>query len=72
MTVLQDLMEGQYNSPVRVIAFNTAEGWSRDVSDDVPDEIRHRLRHGAELPANLEAFMERHENHADRAQLRQV
>src|SRR5258708_40269719 len=29
-TVLADLLDGQYSNPVRVIAFNTAEGWSRD------------------------------------------
>jgi hypothetical protein len=34
-TVLQDLMSGQYNTPIRVIAFNTAERWSEDVSEDV-------------------------------------
>jgi hypothetical protein len=25
----------QFNNPVRVIAFNTSEGWSRDVSEQV-------------------------------------
>ena len=31
-TVITDLLTGQYKDPVRVIAFNTAEGWSRDVN----------------------------------------
>jgi len=35
-------MEGQFSSPVRVIAFNTAEGWSHDVSAEVADEIARR------------------------------
>src|SRR5882757_7200493 len=34
-TVIQDLMTGQYNNPIRVVSFNTAEGWSSDVSADV-------------------------------------
>lgn len=34
-TVISDLMSGQYNNPLRVIAFNTAEHWSEDVSADV-------------------------------------
>jgi hypothetical protein len=34
-TVIADLLEGQYSDPVRVVAFNTAEGWSRDVSQDI-------------------------------------
>jgi hypothetical protein len=26
-TVIIELMDGQYSNPVRVVAFNTAEGW---------------------------------------------
>jgi hypothetical protein len=71
-TVIMDLLDGQYNSPVRVVGFNTSEGWSRDVSDEVAQELRYRCdRLGFILPANLEAFMERHD-HRDRAQLRLV
>src|SRR3954453_1226478 len=35
--VIDDLLEGQYSNPIRVIGFNTAEGWSRNVSEDVVD-----------------------------------
>jgi hypothetical protein len=42
-TVITDLLDGQYNNPVRVIGFNTAERWSRDVSEDVAHEIRRRF-----------------------------
>jgi hypothetical protein len=31
--VIHDLLEGQYKNPIRVIAFNTAEKWSEDVSE---------------------------------------
>jgi len=41
-TVITDMLEGQYSDPVRVVGFNTAEGWSRDVSEDVAQEIRYR------------------------------
>jgi hypothetical protein len=41
-TLIRHLPEGQCNNPVRVVAFNTDEGWSRDVSDDVADELRDR------------------------------
>ena len=37
--VITDLLDGQYNSPVRVVGFNTAEGWSRDVSAEVAVEL---------------------------------
>jgi hypothetical protein len=39
-TVVQDLLTGQYNNPIRVIVFNTAERWSEDVSEDVAHELR--------------------------------
>ena len=29
-TLIGDLVAGQYSHPVRIVAFNTAEGWSRD------------------------------------------
>jgi hypothetical protein len=68
-TVITDLLTGQYSDPVRVIAFNTAERWSQDVSEDVARELRRRcdlqLR---EVPSGLQDFVERHEGH-DRHQL---
>jgi hypothetical protein len=42
-TVLTDLLDGQYGNPVRVIGFNAAEGWSRDVSEDVAYEAEPAL-----------------------------
>ena len=36
-------MTGQFNNPVRVVAFNTSEGWSRDVSEDVAREVLRRV-----------------------------
>jgi hypothetical protein len=41
-TVITDLMDGQYSDPVQVMAFNTAEGWSRDASEEIADEITLR------------------------------
>jgi hypothetical protein len=67
-TVITDLLDCQYSNPVRVIAFNTSEKWSRDVSEDIAHELRRRsdlqLR---ELPPCLEEFVGRHE--LDRKQL---
>ena len=39
-TVIIDLLDGQYRDPRRVVAFNTAETWSPDVSGDVPGRTR--------------------------------
>jgi hypothetical protein len=32
-TIITSMLSGQYTKPMRVVAFNTAEGWSRDVSE---------------------------------------
>ena len=60
-TLIRHLLEGQYSNPVRVVAFNTAEGWSRDVSDDVADELRERCANRGEVPAFLAEFLERYD-----------
>ena len=41
-TIIQDLLTGQYGSPIREVAFNTAERWSEDASEDVARELRRR------------------------------
>jgi hypothetical protein len=59
--VITDLMTGQYSNPVRVVAFNTAEGWSRDMSDEIADELmRWYAEQDREVPPILEDFIERH------------
>jgi hypothetical protein len=59
--VITDLMTGQYSNPVRVVAFNTAGGWSRDVTKDIADELmRWYSEQGREIPPNLEDFIQHH------------
>jgi hypothetical protein len=60
-TVVEDLLAGQYNSPVRVIAFNAAEGWARDVSENVAREVvkRHQ-KCGTGLDRGLRRFLTRY------------
>jgi hypothetical protein len=61
-TVITYLLEGQYRNPLRVVSFDAAEGWARDVSADVADELRGRCRsEGAGVPAYLEAFVHRYD-----------
>jgi hypothetical protein len=62
-TLLEDLLDGQYINPVRVIAFNTAEGWSRDVSEAVAEMLRQRCSgHRRELMSSVQAFVNRYQN----------
>jgi hypothetical protein len=60
-SIITDLMDGQYSSPVRVVGFNTAEDWSRDVSEDIADEIGRRCAmDGLDVPPYLQDFVARH------------
>jgi hypothetical protein len=60
-TTIADLLSGQYDNAVRVVAFNTAERWAEDVSDDVAREIMRRIGlAGDELPESLAEFVELH------------
>jgi hypothetical protein len=52
------LLDGQYENPVRIVAFNTSEGWSRDVTVDIADELRRRYVEYDEVPKEVLAFME--------------
>jgi hypothetical protein len=59
--IITDLMTGQYCNPVRVVAFNTAEGWSRDVTRDIADELAKWFsEQSREIPPSLEDFIQRH------------
>jgi hypothetical protein len=61
-TVILDLLEGQYQSPVRVVAFNTAEKWSQDVSADVAHELRQRCDlQMRDVPFFLQDFVDQYE-----------
>ena len=57
-TLIRDLVEGQYSHPVRIVAFNTAEGWSRDVTIDIADELRRRYVEYGEVPNSILEFIE--------------
>jgi hypothetical protein len=49
-TVITDLISGQFNDPVRVVAFNTLEHWAQDVSKDIALEIQARARRNGMMP----------------------
>ena len=57
-TLIRDLVEGQYSRPLRIVAFNVAEGWSRDVTIDIADELRRRYAEFGEVSASVLHFVE--------------
>ena len=59
-TVLADLVSGQYEGPLRIVAFNTAEGWARDVTAEIAREVLARaVALDNELPPHVHEFVER-------------
>jgi hypothetical protein len=72
-TTITDLMEGQYRNPIRVVAFNTVERWSQDVSEDVAREIRRRFDLQAEdVPSSIQSFVESFEGRTRQLALRLI
>jgi hypothetical protein len=57
-TIICNFLSGQYGNAVRVVAFNTAEGWSWDVSEDIAREILQRASEN--LGEDTKRFIDRH------------
>jgi hypothetical protein len=58
-TVITDLMSWQFNDPVCVVAFNTLEHWSQDVSKEIALEIQTRCDiEGAAVPEHIRDFVD--------------
>jgi hypothetical protein len=59
-TIVENILSGQYSRPVRVVAFNTAEGWARDVTDDIAYTVVSRAHsEGRPIGKNTQEFLER-------------
>ena len=68
--VISDPLSGQYKNPVRVVGFNTGEGWSEDVSADVARELRLRCdEQMRDVPFFLQDFVDRYEGRYHDVQL---
>jgi hypothetical protein len=56
--IIGELMSGQFSDPVRVVAFNTLEHWSQDISGDVAAEIQTRCDiEGVAVPEHIQDFV---------------
>ena len=67
-TIIADLVAGRFNDPVSVIAFNTLEHWSQDVSRDIALEIQSRYDiEGGAVPEHIEDFVTSHAAPASRS-----
>ena len=57
-TLIEDLLRGEYRHPVRIAAFNTVEGWSRDVTVEIADELRRRYAEHDDVPEAILDFID--------------
>src|SRR6478672_12785565 len=58
-SVIRDLISGQYNDPVRIVCFNTAQGKSRDATLEIALAIQERVsRQGEEISPGLRNFID--------------
>jgi hypothetical protein len=63
-TIVDNFISGQYSHPVRVVAFNTDEGSSRDVSEDIAHAVAERANsEGRELSDCTRQFLADHLAH---------
>ena len=70
-TIISDFMTGQFNDPVRVVAFNTLEHWADDVSKDVAQEVQTRCDIAGEpVPEHLRDFVDTYAGPARQLTLR--
>jgi hypothetical protein len=60
-TIIRNFLTGQYGNALRVVAFNTVEGWSRDVSQDIAGEVLERAFDAdVNLSEDTKRFIDRH------------
>jgi hypothetical protein len=60
-TVIRHLIEGQFQRPLKVLAFNAEEGWSRDVSAEIADKVLRKVESGQGIVTSAtRAFLEEH------------
>jgi hypothetical protein len=59
--VVENMLAGQYDRPLEVVAFNVSDGWSRDVSEGIAALVVERAR-SEERPLSEGArrFVEKH------------
>ena len=58
--LIRDLLDGQYRDPVRIVAFNTVEGWSRDLTEEIAVALHERCADAGAVPQSLQHFLEQH------------
>ncbi len=60
-SIVEHLLRGEYERPLRVVALNADEGWARDVSERIAAKVQEiAQREGFDLTGGTHAFIEAH------------
>jgi hypothetical protein len=57
--IVTGIIHGEFSHPVRVVAFNAAREWSRDVTHEIATKLLDLNRNGVALSAAAREFVER-------------
>ena len=57
--IIEWIADGHFDRPVRIVAFNLHEGWSKDVTEDIAQELLLASREGRVLGTAAREFVER-------------
>jgi hypothetical protein len=69
-TIVRNLLRGEYDRPVRVLALNVEEGWVRDVSEIIAAKVQDVSRREEQgLTSGTRAFVEAHSDPTDEQQM---
>ena len=58
-TIVQWIIEAQFNRPLKIVAFNSEDGWSRDVTQEIAVKLLDLNQAGVALGAAAREFVER-------------
>jgi hypothetical protein len=57
--IVEWIINGEFDRPLRVVSFNVAEGWARDVTEDIARKLLDMSRQGRVLGTAAVEFVER-------------
>jgi len=58
-SVVSKIISGEYSNPIRVGAFNTIEGWSRDVTEGIALAVLEREASDSDLSEPAKKYVDR-------------
>jgi hypothetical protein len=58
-TIVRWIIEGQFSRPIRIVAFDTDDGWSHDMTRNIAAKLLDLNQDGVALSATAREFVER-------------